>query len=55
MWLAGALLKAGTVLKPGDLLSLGAFRPPSPPRQNSTITVRYVGLPGDPAVSVHFE
>ncbi|MGE5503074.1 MAG: 2-keto-4-pentenoate hydratase [Actinomycetota bacterium] len=55
LWLARALKEAGIALKPGDLLSLGGFRASAPAKAGSTITVRYLGLPGDPAVTVHFE
>ncbi|MGD9598694.1 MAG: alpha/beta hydrolase fold domain-containing protein [Steroidobacteraceae bacterium] len=55
LWLARALHEAGIGLEPGDLLSLGAFQPPSPPRNGTSIAVRYVGLPGDPTVAVHFD
>lgn len=53
-WLAQDLEKSRIRLKPGDLLSLGAFLPPMPPRPGLGITVRYEGLPGNPAVSVRF-
>ncbi len=52
MWLAQALKKDGIVLKPGDLLSLGGFIPPQPTKSGMKVQVRYVGLPGDPMVSV---
>jgi 2-oxo-hept-3-ene-1,7-dioate hydratase len=55
LWLARALKKDGVALKPGDLLSLGGYIPPSPTQRGMSITVKYLGLPGDPAVSVHFE
>lgn len=55
MWLAQALKKDGIALKPGDLLSLGGFFPPAPTKPGTAITVRYLGLPGDPAVTVQFE
>ena len=55
LWLAKTLRSAGITLKRGDLLSLGAFRPPAPPVPGTTITVRYLGLPGDPQVTVHFK
>jgi 2-oxo-hept-3-ene-1,7-dioate hydratase len=55
MWLAQALKKEGVALKPGDLLSLGGYIPPAPTQPGTSITVKYVGLPGDPVVTVHFE
>lgn len=54
VWLARTLRDAGVVLKPGDMLSLGGFKGAAPTRAGSSITVRYLGLPGDPSVSVHF-
>lgn len=55
LWLAQALKQDGVTLKPGDFLSLGAFLPPVPPQPGTTISVRYLGLGGDPGVTVHFE
>lgn len=55
MWLAQALKKEGIALKPGDLLSLGGYLPPAPTQPGTSITVRYLGLPGDPSVTVHLE
>lgn len=55
MWLAQALKKDGVTLKPGDLLSLGGFLPPAPPQPGTAITVRYLGLQGEPSVTVRFE
>jgi 2-oxo-hept-3-ene-1,7-dioate hydratase len=55
MWIAQALKKAGVVLKPGDLLSLGGYIPPAPTQPGTSITVKYLGLSGDPSVTVHFE
>ncbi len=55
LWLAKALKKDGIDLKPGDLLSLGGFLASAPVPPGSTITVRYLGLPGNPAVTVHFD
>lgn len=55
LWVAQALKKDGVVLKPGDLLSLGGYIPPAPTQPGTSITVKYFGLPGDPAVTVHFE
>lgn len=55
IWLARALRQDGVILKAGDLLSLGGFVASAPTRAGTVITVRYLGLPGDPAVTVHFE
>lgn len=55
IWLAQALRRDGIELKSGDLLSLGGFIGSMPTQPGTTITVRYLGLPGDPTVSVHFD
>jgi 2-oxo-hept-3-ene-1,7-dioate hydratase len=55
MWLAGELKKAGIVLKPGDLLALGGFAPAQPPMRDASVEVQYIGLPGDPVITVRFE
>ena len=54
-WLVQDLEKSRIRLKPGDLLSLGSFTPPLSPRPGLSVTVRYEGLPGNPAVSVRFK
>ncbi|MBI2314202.1 MAG: hydratase [Betaproteobacteria bacterium] len=54
IWLAADLKKAGTKLKAGDLLSLGSFSPPQPPKAGMALRVKYEGLPGNPEVSVRF-
>lgn len=54
IWLAKELKKEGIVLKQGDLLSLGGFFPPQPTRPGMKIRMTYVGLPGDPSVTVEF-
>jgi len=54
-WLVQDLEKSRVRLKPGDLLSLGSFTAPMTPRPGLSVTVRYEGLPGDPAVSVRFK
>jgi 2-keto-4-pentenoate hydratase len=54
IWLAAELKKDGITLKPGDLLSLGAFGM-GPVAAGQTLTVRYDGLPGNPQVSVRFK
>ncbi len=55
LWLAQELGKSGIKLKPGDLLSLGSFTAPMNPRPGLSVTVRYLGLPGNPEVSVRFK
>jgi 2-keto-4-pentenoate hydratase len=54
-WLVQDLEKSRIRLRPGDLLSLGSFTPPLPPRPGLSVTVRYEGLPGNPTVSVRFK
>jgi 2-keto-4-pentenoate hydratase len=55
LWLARDLEKSKIRLKPGDMLSLGAFTEPRAPYPGLGVTVRYEGLPGNPAVSVRFK
>jgi 2-keto-4-pentenoate hydratase len=54
IWLAAELKKDGITLKPGDLLSLGAFVA-GPAEAGKTVRVTYEGLPGQPQVSVRFK
>jgi 2-keto-4-pentenoate hydratase len=54
LWLAQDLERSRIRLKPGDMLSLGSFTTPLTPRPGLAVTVRYEGLPGNPAVSVRF-
>jgi 2-oxo-hept-3-ene-1,7-dioate hydratase len=54
IWLAKALRKSGITLKKGDLLSLGSFIPPQPAKEGQKIRLQYLGLPGDPALTVEF-
>jgi 2-keto-4-pentenoate hydratase len=54
LWLAQDLEKSRIKLKAGDVLSLGSFTAPLTPRPGLNVTVRYEGLPGNPAVSVRF-
>ena len=54
LWLAGDVERSGAKLKAGDLLSLGSFTAPMPPRTGLAVSVRYEGLPGDPKVAVRF-
>jgi 2-keto-4-pentenoate hydratase len=53
IWLAADLKKDGIALKPGDLLSLGAFGNLQVAAGQS-IRVVYDGLPGNPVVQVRF-
>lgn len=55
VWLAEDLAKAGGRLRAGDILSLGSFTAPMPPKVGTTVTVTYEGLPGNPTVSVRFK
>jgi len=55
LWLVQDLEKSRIKLQPGDVLSLGSFTAPLAPRPGLTVTVRYEGLPGNPAVSVRFK
>ncbi len=54
MWLAKELKKDGVRLKKGDVLSLGGFINPVPPKPGMKARVQYIGLPGDPQVTVEF-
>lgn len=54
MWLAQALKKDGITLKKGDLLSLGSFLPARPVSAGMHVQVQYLGMPGNPSVSVEF-
>lgn len=54
VWLAAQLKQDGITLKPGDLLSLGAFGS-GPAEAGQTVRVSYEGLPGNPSVSVRFK
>jgi 2-keto-4-pentenoate hydratase len=54
IWLASDLKKDGITLKPGDLLSLGAFGS-LPATAGQAIRVSYDGLPGNPSVQVRFK
>lgn len=50
------LLSKGVTLKPSDMVSVGSFGPLVPPAKGKGgASVTYVGLPGDPAVSVIFD
>ena len=54
IWLHEDLARGRVQLKKGNVLSLGSFTPPLTPKAGTTVTVRYEGLPGNPAVSVRF-
>jgi 2-keto-4-pentenoate hydratase len=53
IWLAADLKKDGITLRPGDLLSLGAFGNLQP-QPGRALRVVYEGLPGNPSVQVRF-
>jgi 2-keto-4-pentenoate hydratase len=55
LWLAKTLRREGVELKPGDLLSLGGFIPSAPVKPGTSMSVRYLGLPDNPVVIVHFD
>ncbi len=52
IWLAKNLKQAGITLKKGDLLSLGSLIPAQATKPGMRVRVQYIGLPGDPSVSV---
>ncbi len=55
IWLAEELKRQGKRLRTGDVISLGSFSQPQPPRAGQTVSVVYTGLPGGPMrVSVKF-
>lgn len=54
LWLARSLSYDGMRIVEGDKLSLGALVPAAAPQGGTKITVQYLGLPGDPSVSVSF-
>lgn len=55
LWLIKDLKASGIFLKKGDLLSLGTFSRPLPPKPGTGVKVTYEGLPGTPTVSVRFK
>jgi 2-keto-4-pentenoate hydratase len=55
VWLAQDLAQSGGKLRASDILSLGSFTAPMPPKAGTKITVTYEGLPGNPTVSVRFK
>jgi 2-oxo-hept-3-ene-1,7-dioate hydratase len=54
IWLAKTLKQSGITLQKGDLLSLGSLIPAQPTKPGMRVRIQYIGLPGDPAVSVAF-
>jgi 2-keto-4-pentenoate hydratase len=54
LWLARSLSYDGMRILEGDKLSLGALVPAAVPQAGTKITVRYLGMPGEPSVSVSF-
>jgi 2-keto-4-pentenoate hydratase len=54
IWLVADLKRAGIIVKPGDLLSLGSFSRLMPPQAGMTVRAVYEGLPGNPSVTVRF-
>jgi 2-keto-4-pentenoate hydratase len=54
IWLAKALKQSGITLQKGDLLSLGSLIPAQPTKPGMRVRIQYIGLPGDPSVSVSF-
>ena len=55
VWLAGALAQEGLAMQPGDLISLGSFSAPLPPRPGLSVTATYDALPGAAPVHVIFK
>jgi 2-keto-4-pentenoate hydratase len=53
IFIAATVKRSGGSLKPGDLLSLGAFSS-GPIQPGSTVRVTYQGLPGNPSVEAKF-
>ncbi|MDO4636332.1 MAG: hypothetical protein Q4B13_02130 [Lautropia sp.] len=54
LWLIQDLEKAGIKLRPGDLLSLGAFGKRFKPEAGKSYRLSYDGLPNTPSVVVNF-
>ena len=55
LWLAGDLRRENISLKVGDLISLGSFSKLMPPKPGLKVSIEYQGLPGNPAVGLHFK
>jgi 2-keto-4-pentenoate hydratase len=49
------LVESGVTLAPGDYVSVGSLGPLIPTAPGLTATVTYLGLPGDPQVTVSFD
>jgi 2-keto-4-pentenoate hydratase len=54
LWLIEDVRKGGGRLQVGDKLSLGAFSAPMAPKPAMRVTVRYIGLPGEPRIHLRF-
>ena len=54
LWLVEDVRKSGGRLRVGDKLSLGSFSAPLIPQREMRLTVRYIGLPGDPQIHMRF-
>ncbi len=54
LWLIDDVRKSGGRLQVGDKLSLGSFSAPLAPMPAMRVTVRYLGLPGDPQIHLRF-
>jgi 2-keto-4-pentenoate hydratase len=54
LWLVDDVRKSGERLRVGDKLSLGSFSAPMAPKPAMRVTVRYIGLPGDPQIHLRF-
>jgi len=55
LWLVADLNKAGLSLRPGDVVSLGAFSRPLGPAAGRAVTIRYEGLGDSPSLRFRFE
>jgi len=54
LWVIEDVQSRGGRLKAGDLVSVGAFSPLTPPAPGLVVNVAYQGLQGSPSVSVEF-
>jgi 2-keto-4-pentenoate hydratase len=54
VWLAQDLQRHGITLKKGDLLSVGSFSKPTPPKPGQKVEVPYQGPTGNPVIGVSF-